>query len=92
MNRGEKNRASECIVAIHKKGLGKEAIRYVIAKLDKSSEVSRPKNRGEMNRASECLVLIGRYNFSKEAIEYIIAGLTKSIEKPLKDEERTDDE
>lgn len=92
MNRGEKNRASECIVAIHRKGIGREGIRYIIAKLANPAEEPFVGNRGEKHRASECLVLIGRYNFSKEAIEYIIAGLTKSIEKPLKDEERTDDE
>ena len=91
LNRGEKNRASECIVAIHRKGLGRDAIRYIIAKLAKSPDEPFVRTRGEKHRASECLVMIGRYGFSKDAVEYIITELTKSVEGP-KEEEGTYDE
>ena len=92
MNRGQKNHADECIVAIHGKGIGREGIRYIIAKLANPAEEPLVENQGEKNRASECLVMIGRYGFSKDVKEYIIAELTRTLERLLKKEERTDNE
>lgn len=92
MNRGEKDRANNCLAEIRRMGIGEEAIRYIIANLAKSSEGCSPRNRGEMDRANACIVMIGRYGFCGEAKEYIIAELTKSIEKPQQKEKKTGDE